>query len=120
MPVLAVNSLGVNAAMSFICGLSTMATLIEPVPEAGLPLDPELESFEPPPPQPTAITPVPANNAATDQRRRVPLMGPLLLLQRGGRESSATDSGYSVGLCGMSSQDAIHSKVEQDLSPWTA
>ena len=30
MPVFSVNSFGVSFAMSFICGLSTMATLIEP------------------------------------------------------------------------------------------
>ena len=34
MPVLLVNSFGVSAAMSFICGLSTIATLIDPPPEA--------------------------------------------------------------------------------------
>src|SRR5512133_2544764 len=109
MPVLAVNSLGVNAAMSFICGLSTMATLIEPPfpPLAGVPLDPEappeLELSEPPPPQPTASTTTPANRAAAAQKRRA-LICPLLLLQRGGWEPSATDLTYSVGLCWLSSQ----------------
>src|SRR6185436_10333005 len=73
MPVLAVNSEGVNAAMSFICGLSTIATLIEPVPEAGVPLAPELELLEPPPPQPAAITQATAT-AVADERRTVPLM----------------------------------------------
>src|SRR6266536_1141779 len=89
MPVFAVNSLGVSAAMSFICGLSTMATLIEPpfpVPEAEDPLEPpdEFELSEPPPPQPAAIPATTANTAATDQGRRVPLICSLLLLQRGG------------------------------------
>src|SRR6266545_3930313 len=77
MPVLAVNSLGVNAAMSFICGLSTMATLIEPPfpPLAGVPLadEPELELFDPPP-HPAAIAPTTASSAGADQRRTVPLM----------------------------------------------
>src|SRR4051812_14701552 len=78
MPVFAVNSLGVSAAMSFICGLSTMATLMEPPlpPEAGVPdeVPPEPELFEPPPPQPTATAPTTANRAAADQRRKKPLM----------------------------------------------
>src|SRR5512133_3870531 len=97
MPVLAVNSLGVSAAMSFICGLSTMATLIEPpfplVPEAGDPLDEpplELELSEPPPPQPDATAQTTANRAAANQRRRLPLICSLLLLRRGGRDPSAT------------------------------
>src|SRR6188472_3364571 len=78
MPVFAVNSLGVNAAMSFICGLSTIATLIEPPfpPVAGVPLAaaPELELFDPPPPHPAAIAQTTASSAAADQRRTVPLM----------------------------------------------
>src|SRR5436189_5768557 len=78
MPVFAVNSLGVNAAMSFICGLSTMATLMEPPfpPAAGVPLaaEPELELLDPPPPHPAAIAPTTAISAAADQRRTVPLM----------------------------------------------
>src|SRR3954468_5673580 len=74
MPVLEVNIEGVSFAMSFICGLATMATLIDPpfdpVPEAGEPLD----VFVWLPPQPTAIAPTTANDAATDPRRRVPFM----------------------------------------------
>src|SRR6266576_3485690 len=76
MPVFAVNSDGVSFAMSFICGLSTMATLIEP------PFDPPPEAGDPPedellePPQPATTTPTTASTAATDPRRRVRLMDP--------------------------------------------
>src|SRR4029450_5960598 len=77
MPVLAVKSLGVNAAMSFICGLATMATLMEPPfpPVAGgtLAAEVELELFSPPP-HPAAIALTTASSAAADQRRTVPLM----------------------------------------------
>ena len=48
--------------MSSICGLPTIATLIEP------PLAPSPES-ESPPPQPTATTPATASTAATDPWR---------------------------------------------------
>src|SRR6188472_3484755 len=89
MPVLDVNSEGVSFAMSFICGLSTIATLIdpplEPVPEAGDPLDVE-ELSEPP--QPAITAPTTAITAPTDPVRHVPLMD-LLLLGRRGRSSSA-------------------------------
>src|ERR1044071_9449333 len=71
MPVLAVNSEGVSFAMSFICGLSTIATLISPPFVAGDPPDDEL--FEPPP-QPTTTAATTAQNAATDPGRRVPGM----------------------------------------------
>src|SRR5689334_13186199 len=79
MPVFAVKSLGVSAAMSFICGLSTMATLIDPPlpPLAGVPLeDPdELELFElPPPPQPATTAPTTASTAAARHRGRKPLI----------------------------------------------
>src|SRR6476620_8423500 len=79
MPVLEVNSEGVSFAMSFICGLSTIATLIdpplEPVPEAGDPLVDELSE----PPQPATTIPT-AATAAIDPRRRARLMDALLLL----------------------------------------
>src|SRR4051794_15481373 len=71
MPVFAVNSLGVSPAMSFICGLSTMATLIEP-PFDDVAGDP-FELFELPP-QPTATAPTTVSKAAADPRRRVPLI----------------------------------------------
>src|SRR3954453_9879846 len=71
MPVFAVNSLGVSPAMSFICGLSTMATLIEP-PFDDVAGDP-FELFEPPP-QPTATAPTTVSKAAADPRRRVPFI----------------------------------------------
>src|SRR4051812_8635133 len=85
IPVLAVKRDGVSDAMSFICGLSTMATLIvPPLPEAGVPLAPELELLDPPPPpQPATITPAVAT-ATADHRRRVPRIGPLLRLEREG------------------------------------
>src|SRR3954447_17727665 len=73
MPVLEVNSEGVSFAMSFICGLSTIATLIdpplEPVPEAGDPLVDELSE----PPQPATTIPT-AATAAIDPRLRARLM----------------------------------------------
>jgi hypothetical protein len=74
---LSVKSDGVSFAMSFICGLSTIATLISPPFVAGDPPDDEL--FEPPP-QPTTTAATTAHNAATDPGRRVPRMGSLLLL----------------------------------------
>src|SRR5919198_3067197 len=124
MPVLAVNRDGVSFAMSFICGLSTMATLIEPpLPAAGLPLEvpPEFELFEPPPPpQPIASAPTTASKAAAGKRRRLPLMGLLLLLQREGRESSATGPTYSVGLCGLSSQCVAFPQLYKGLPRWFA
>src|SRR5438552_1665892 len=90
MPVFAVKSFGVSEAMSFICGLSTIATLMVPPffePEAGDPPEFELE-----PPQPT-IPPRTATTATADPRRRVPLIVlPLLRLgQRGGSHPSATE-----------------------------
>src|SRR3954447_26326685 len=89
MPVLEVNSEGVSFAMSFICGLSTMATLMEPplaAPVAGEPLEDEDDLLELP--QPTATAPTTAISAPIDPRRNVPLMD-LLLLGRRGRSSSA-------------------------------
>src|SRR5204863_498413 len=60
-------------AMSVICGLSTIATLIAPPPfVAGDPPDDELLE---PPPQPITTTATTAHNSATDTRRRVPRMG---------------------------------------------
>src|SRR4051794_30283385 len=81
MPVFAVKSFGVSDAMSFICGLSTMATLIEPPLELVAGDPPELSE---PPPQPTATAPVTASRAAADPSRRVPLISSLLRLHRGG------------------------------------
>src|SRR2546421_7455963 len=76
MPIFAVNSEGVSFAMSFICGLSTMATLIAPpfVPDAGVPppVDPDL--LLEPPPQPVATTPMTASTAAADRSPIVPLI----------------------------------------------
>src|SRR5215208_1562996 len=70
MPDFFVKSEGVSFAMSFICGLSTIATLIEP-PD---PLPPLSSS----PPQPA--TPSPTNSAAItiNVARTVPLMSFLL------------------------------------------
>src|SRR4029077_9125947 len=114
MPVLAVNSLGVNAAMSFICGLSTIATLIEPVPEAGVPLAPELELLEPPPPQPAAITPTTAN-AVADQRRTVPLMVLSSCFNAEVGIPPQPIAPYSVGLCWLSSHLKAISQTHQSL-----
>src|SRR4051812_28755273 len=103
MPVFAVNSDGVSAAMSFICGLSTMATLMvppfEPAPAAGVPL--ELELLDPPPPpQPAAINAA-AATATDDQRRRVPLIGLSSCVEREGHipsPSSASIRGIVWGV----------------------
>src|SRR4029453_8876835 len=64
MPDFLVNSEGVSFAMSFICGLSTMATLIEP------PLDPPppLSSSPPQPATPTPTNSAPINVARTVRR----------------------------------------------------
>src|SRR6266498_198445 len=109
--------------MSFICGLSTMATLIEPPfpPEAGVPLEvpPELELFEPPPPQPVASVPTTANRAAAEQRRTVPLIcsSPPASTRRLGILRNRRS--YSVGLCGLSSQCFGDSQTFQALPPST-
>src|SRR6266480_3254153 len=68
MWVFAVNSEGVSFAMSFICGLSTMATLIVPpfVPDAGVPpllAEEELLLLDEPP-QPVARTLTTSTRAA--------------------------------------------------------
>src|SRR4051812_39112973 len=99
MPVLEVNSEGVSFAMSFICGLSTMATLIEPplVPVAGEPLEDEDDLLELP--QPTATAPTTAISAPIDPRRNVPLMD-LLLLGRRGRNSSTVGALITLGCVG--------------------
>src|SRR6187200_1103993 len=69
--------------MSFICGLSTIATLIEP--PFAPPCAAVLELFEPPPPpQPAATAPTTASRATADQRRRPTLMCSSPLLQSGG------------------------------------
>src|SRR3954452_22884596 len=70
MPDFFVNSEGVSFAMSFIWGLSTMATLIEP-PDPPPPLSSS-------PPQPA--TPSPTNSAAItiNVARTVPLISLLL------------------------------------------
>src|SRR6266540_319956 len=97
MPVLAVNSEGVSFAMSFICGLSTIATLIAclPPPEAG---DPPL--FEPPP-QPATTTPTTANSA--HPRRRVPLMDPSPPPALDAEDRIPPHGNtYNVGLCWLS------------------
>src|SRR6266536_1017259 len=92
MPVFAVKSEGVSLAMSFICGLSTMATLIEPpfvlVSDAGVPplVDPDLL---PPPPQPAATTPTTASTAAADLRPIVPLISLPSCVVGGQRDPSA-------------------------------
>src|SRR6266540_7385467 len=78
MPDFLVNSEGVSFAMSFIWGLSTMATLIEPRPDPPPPLSP--------PPQPANTSP--ANSAAMNVARTVPLMFPLFLEVAGDRSSS--------------------------------
>src|SRR3954453_11717015 len=86
MPDFAVNSEGVSFAMSFICGLSTIATLIEPplVPDAGVPpLDALLLVLElSEPPQPATTTPVTTRAAAADLRPIVRLICLLLLIPR--------------------------------------
>jgi hypothetical protein len=78
MPVFEVKSEGVSFAMSFICGLSTIATLIEPpvVPDAGVPLAVPAAAvlLELPPPQPAARIPTTASRAVADPRRTFPLM----------------------------------------------
>src|SRR5204862_5020645 len=105
MPVWAVNSEGVSFAMSFICGLSTIATLIAPPPfVAGDPPDDELLE---PPPQPTTTTATTAHNAATDPRRRVPRMGispPALDAES--QLLPHTNATYNVGLCWLSSDNS--------------
>src|SRR6185436_5088403 len=66
MPLFLVNSEGVSFAMSFIWGLSTIATLIEPP--------------DPPPPlsssSPQPATPSPTNKAAINVAPTVRLMSP--------------------------------------------
>src|SRR3954471_4968886 len=65
MPLFLVNSEGVSFAMSFIWGLSTIATLIEP------PDPPPLSSSSPQP-----ATPSPTNKAAINVAPTVRLMSP--------------------------------------------
>src|SRR3954469_7358365 len=96
MPVLAVNSFGVSAAMSFICGLSTIATLIEP------PFD-ELEPEEPlEPPQAAARAPRTTTRVAAQLRRDMADMGVSLLLQS--NELRCPD--LYVGSCWLSTEFA--------------
>src|SRR4051794_15072935 len=100
MPVFAVKSEGVSFAMSFICELSTMATLIEPpfVPDAGVPppLELLLDLLEPP--QPTATVPTTASTASADPRPIVRLISSPLGDRRADR-SLRTWATYNVGLC---------------------
>jgi hypothetical protein len=64
--------------MSFICGLSTIATLISPpLPEAGEPPEPESSS---PPPQPTTIAARTASRVGAHEMRLLPLIVILLRL----------------------------------------
>ena len=93
------SSEGVSFAMSFICGLSTIATLIDPPFDAGdPPLDDEL--LEPPPqPTPTAVTA--AKVAATDPRRTMPLMD-LSSCFDAEAKYFRTPLTYNVGLCWLS------------------
>src|SRR5438552_9950152 len=75
MPVFDVNSEGVSFAMSFICGLSTMATLSEPPFDVDAAVPPlVLLVLEPPPPQPTATTLTMASTATADPRPIVRLI----------------------------------------------
>src|SRR3954447_10253570 len=88
--------------MSFICGLSTMATLIDP------PLLPELvdpdEELLSDPPQPAATAATTASSAVADTRALIPLISTLLLAlpTEGKRIPSANALTYNVGLCGLS------------------
>src|SRR5687767_9797071 len=78
MPDLLVKSSGVRSAMSFICGLSTMATFSEPPP------DPPPSSSSSPQPASTS----PTSSAAIDPRRTIPFIDLLLLHGRGRPRSS--------------------------------
>src|SRR5215211_3313533 len=92
MPDFLVKREGVSFAMSFIWGLSTMATLSEPP-------DPPPPSSSPPqpaPPSPTNSAAIPINVART-----VPLIS-LLLELAGDRSRPVRDPSYSVGLSWMS------------------
>src|SRR2546423_433338 len=94
MPVFAVNSEGVSFAMSFICGLATMARLIGPpfVPDAGVPPPPDdlLSLLEPP--HPVAIAPTTASTATADQRPIVRLIS-LSSSSIGGQRTSLRNAG---------------------------
>src|SRR5215218_6509521 len=100
MPVSLVKSFGVRSAMSFICGLSTIATLISPpLPDAGEP--PELESS--PPPHPTTTVARTASRVGAHHRRLVDLIVILLrLVPPRSRPAPRSPRTYSVGLCWLS------------------
>src|SRR5215210_7021816 len=71
MPVSLVKRFGVRSAMSFICGLSTIATLMSPpLPDAGEPPDPESS----PPPHPTATAARTASRVGAHKVRLLPLI----------------------------------------------
>src|SRR5882757_4907245 len=112
MPVLEVNSEGVSFAMSFICGLSTMATLIEPpfVPDAGVPplLDDLVLLLEPP--HPVATSPTTASTSAADLKPKVRLIS-LSSSSEGGQAIPPQCETYNVGLCWLSSPIGKRSHV---------
>src|SRR5436190_610500 len=117
MPVFAVNSEGVSLAMSFICGLSTMATLIEPpfVPDAGVPLalEPEELLLLDEPPQPVARTLTTSTRAAA--ARTIVLLISLPLRRAEGRGVPPRWVTYNVGLCWLSRPNAKYSNMNQLL-----
>src|SRR6266516_3976217 len=103
IPVFLVNSEGVSFAMSFICGLSTMATLIEPpfVPDAGVPPPVDADLLLEPP-QPVATTPTTASTAAAHRGPIVPLISVSSCFVGGQRDPSGNAGTYNVGLCWLS------------------
>src|SRR5215218_7495999 len=104
MPVSCVKSFGVRSAMSFICGLSTIATLISPpLPDAGEPPDPESS----PPPHPTTTAARTASRVGAHRMRLLPLIVLLLRLHAEVGSSAHTRSQLiAVGSLGCQALNA--------------
>src|SRR5215207_8003536 len=103
MPDFFVNSEGVSFAMSFIWGLSTMATLTAPLP------DPLSSS----PPQPATTSP--KNSAAINVARTVPLMA-LLLRGRGANEVVPVRFPYTLTYVGCQGGDREFPNIKPTLA----